>query len=412
LQIRRFQNDSLGYLDYISRYPYLAEVQLAIDSLYLLEATKTLNAQNENDAPSRPTEPADEAAISVYNAAIKAFREEILKVNPSVPQSWSWREDLSACDEFLRSYPAAAQWSTVSAYATSLSINIEGALFDDILVDASARVERSRILLGNAVNLYQRLRRLRRPVPPTGSVDDDQYVIQAYIDVGRARFLLEQINRIEQVLGAHYRNSDAYRELFELQLRWETNDNIRRVSRQLSSIQSTLETSHRQLITELRVQFDQTRLEVRKGFSEVSTQLDALRENLDRNFAAVVGGLNTLHEDMIVANTRLAEVVNNTRDANRSLNAINNQLARTNEKLDEVVSGQARIKDSVDQLDRHVSNGLEDIKNEIKAIGPEGPTVTFGFGFPFLGPTVNVDGGGVVDICNDVCDAAADVFGW
>ena len=76
LQIRRFQDDSLGYLDYISRYPYLAEVQLAIDSLYLLEATKVLT--------------------------------------PDVT--------VEECDAYLINYPFSPQWTVIAEFAAMKEI--------------------------------------------------------------------------------------------------------------------------------------------------------------------------------------------------------------------------------------------------------------------------------------------------
>jgi hypothetical protein len=348
LQIRRFQNDSLGYLDYISRYPYLAEVQLAIDSLYLLEATTVLSSEVTVDE----------------------------------------------CDAYLLNYPYSPQWTVVAEFAAKKEIS----LHLSIKATWKDRVEYAKALLGTAVKCFQELRRLRRPVPQPGTVEDSTEVLDVYLNPGRARYFLAKIDRIERVLSAVYRSTPAYARLLRIELDWETNGNIRQVSRQLADLESFIGQSQLNLRNHLEQRFEEIRDEIRTGFHRIGEQIiseapatadttSSLEAALDRRFAELLGTLSMLRADITIANVTLAELVEQSEDITKTVNAVSASLRQTEQRLSAVVSNVKSTADAIDAFDIHVTQQLESVRSQIKEFTDRGlkfsfdPTKPFGGGF-------------------------------
>jgi hypothetical protein len=342
LQLRRVLNEPQGYLDFIGRYPTLPETQLAIDSLYQVEA------------------------------------ESVLAADPG--------KSLEACDEFLQSYPNALQWDVIAAYATKLAIEQYGSL-DASSASVEEKRRSSSVLRGRAVSVYEELRKLRR----LDGNSESAAVKDVYTDVGRARYLLHQIDRVERVLNHHYRNTEAYRQLFQLQLDWEANDQLGRISRQLARIHDAIQANHAELIAEFQTQFKLTREEIKAGFESVSAELEAgnialarqlssLEENLDRHFAELNSNLGVLHRDLAVANQRLEQIVVNTQETKVAAAQIFQELKTTHRRVSELVKQTNGVVTAIEALDQTITEQIGEIKAAVGAMDERESSFTIDLG--------------------------------
>ena len=173
------------------------------------------------------------------------------------------------------------------------------------------------------------------------------------------------------------------------------------MSRQLADLERFIDQSQLTLRKELEQQFMETREEIRTGFHRIGEQIssnspasvDAVRSlemTLDRRFAELLESLGQVRADVTIANITLSELIEESQDLTRTVDAVSESLRQTEQKLSAVATNVKSTADAIDAFDVHVTQQLESIRTQLKEFSDRGvtftfdPTKPFGGGFDFI----------------------------
>jgi hypothetical protein len=302
LRLRRWENNPIGYLDFIKRFPASAESQIAMECLYQVET-------------------------------------ELLVSGQGSPRFADY-------DFFLKSYPNAAQWPLIAELAILQS------LADDEILrksDNSPEINlwRSKAYLGAALEAYQSLRASRAETAgKDNSIGSPMYL--------QAKYDYWQIDRIERILGTRYRSSISNSRLLHIGLAWSTANKIGDAVIQLRLLQKQLIQQNGELVGVIQVESRKTREAIVSGVKHVLTTIDSefskLENELEQQFASVHREFEALHNDLVVVIEQTRELVGEQKGVRDGLRVSQEKLLGTNERLERLLESQRRIVEIVDRM--------------------------------------------------------------
>ncbi len=382
LRLRRWENNPIGYLDFIKRFPASAESQIAMECLYQVETELLLKQASEKDFDDRPR--------------------------------------FVDYDRFLQRYPNAVQWSLIATLAINYSVENDNAtiISDPQFLSQSSRDDRAMNYLGVAVECFRELQRLAVTVEttssaspaPAGSTTPASTTESRFSDLGRAKYFLWHISRIQRLLSANYANSDANARMLELQLEWETNQKLDDVNRQLLGLRREIERAHNELTEAIRNEFEATRNVLNVAFEELSKTItdnfQGLRSDLNTHFKNVREDFAVLHRDVVVIQGQMVEAISIAKDTRAAVSSLSATLDDTNKRLDSVVETQGQLASSLNNLQS---------QNQSIGIGLQVGGFRASLSLPVppgLVSATNTVVGAASDAVSDFGNAVASIGGW